>query len=122
MTGGGQVTNTSGTRASFGGNARGTPGDLCLLPSGCGHFNYNSPSLHLNGPVTRILLVDPDRQEMTFCFQDTTGLYTVRWRDVKEPGRNADTIGIWTSCSVQPLVAEVTDRTISVGNIQWHRQ
>ena len=133
MTGGGQVMNTTGQRASFGGNARGSTTDPCTLPSGCGHFNYDRTGLHLNGPVIQILSAVPvagppgppgpnQTGQMTFCFQDKGGsIYTVHWRDVAEPGRGQDTIGLWSGCSPTPLLVEVTDNTpIKNGNIQWH--
>src|SRR5439155_22378445 len=125
--------NTTGQRARFGGNAGGSTTDPCPLPSGCGHFNFDRTGLHLNGPVIPILSAVPvagppgppgpnQTGQMTFCFQDKGGsIYTVHWRDVAEPGRGQDTIGLWSGCSPTPLLVEVTDNTpIKNGNIQWH--
>jgi hypothetical protein len=133
MTGGGQVTNATGDTASFGGNAKGSTSDPCSLPSGCGHFNYERTGLHLNGPVTQILSAIPvagppgppgpkETGQMTFCFTDKGGSrYTVHWRDVAEPNKGQDTIGLWSGCSPTPTAAEVTDNTPTKnGNIQWH--
>jgi hypothetical protein len=113
MTGGGVFTFGTCTKATFGGNASGQPG-----VSAKGHFNYinHCTGVHINGPVTAILAVNPATQTMTFQVTTNTCTATVTWRDVAEPGSNQDTISI-TGCS-----QSTGNVTINHGNIQWHNQ
>jgi hypothetical protein len=121
MTGGGQLHNDAGVEANFGGNARGTPG----VPSSAkGHFNYlTRDGVHLDGKVTAVLAVDPNAQEMWFCFSDdkSGNLYTVRWRDVAEPNQGRDRLGLWSGCELTPTPPiQATNNPVEKGNVQWH--
>jgi hypothetical protein len=118
MTGGGQLDPIGPcTKASFGGNASGQPGGDAK-----GHFNYvdHCTGVHVNGPVTAILVVNPVTRTMTFEVQDDADCTAiVTWRDGGEPGTN-DTIQvtfIGTDCPPDPTTVAVR---LDRGNIQWH--
>ena len=118
MTGGGQLDPIGACpKASFGGNASGQPGGTAK-----GHFNYvnHCTGVHVNGPVTAILLVDPVTQTMTFEVQDDADCTAiVTWRDGGEPGTN-DTIDVKFSGADCPPDQTTTAVQLDRGNIQWH--
>jgi hypothetical protein len=116
MTGGGQFDPTGPcTKASFGGNASGQPGGDAK-----GHFNYvdHCTGVHVNGPVTAVLLVDPVTRTMTFEVQDDACTAIVTWRDGDEPS-TTDTIQVtFTGADCPP--DQSTAVPLHRGNIQWH--
>ncbi len=87
-----------------------------------GHFNYvnHCTGVHVNGPVTAILLVDPVTRTMTFEVQDDADCTAiVTWRDGGEPGTN-DTIDVKFSGADCPPDQTTTAVPLARGNIQWH--
>jgi hypothetical protein len=118
MTGGGEFDPTGPcTKASFGGNASGQPGG-----SAKGHFNYvnHCTGVHVNGPVTAILAVDPVTRTMTFKVQvNASCTAIVTWRDAGEPGTN-DTIEVTFSGANCPPDQTTAAVKLDRGNIQWH--
>jgi len=127
VTGGGQipVPNPDSTgRATFGFNAQ--PG----INSGAakGRFNYvnHVTGLHVNGPVTQVevIAINPDGSPKTVRFSGTCDSnlpacsFSVTVEDHGEPGTN-DQFGITVTGGLTEVRSQ---RVISKGNIQFHRQ
>ena len=128
VTGGGQIpvpSATSAGRATFGFNAQPDKSGGAK-----GHFNYvnHVTGLHVNGPVTGIVVIavyPADGSPKTVLFFGTcTGVpscsFSVTVEDRGEPG-TADEFGITVTSG--PVETEVrSQRVISRGNIQFHKK
>jgi hypothetical protein len=119
VTGGGQVVPTYGDKASFGFVAqRGS-----FAGPTTGHCNYvnHTTGLHVNGPVTLLVLLDA-----TSAMFKGTGLcngalctFEVKVTDGGEPGRNRDKIQVEVT-PYSPLEV-FPEKAIKNGNIQVHK-
>ena len=134
VTGGGQIPvpdpdnaapNATGTgRATFGFNAKPSRSGGTAAT---GHFNYlnHVTGLHVNGPVTNVevIAINPDGSPKTVRFSGICGnlpacSFSVTVQDNGEPGRS-DQFGITV---IGGRSEARSQRVISRGNIQFHRE
>jgi hypothetical protein len=126
VTGGGQIpvpNPTSTGRATFGFNAK--PGKSGGAASGELNYVNHVTGLHINGPVTAIevIAINPDGSPKTVRFSGTcrgtpSCAFSVTVEDRGEPG-TSDQFGILVTGGVSEFRSQ---RIISNGNIQFHRQ
>ena len=120
VTGGGQVVPNAGGIASFGFVAE----RQTLAGPTTGHFNYlnHSTGLHVNGPVTLLIVDSPTTA--TFQGSGTCNLtpctFVVSVEDGGEPGRNRDKLQVSIAPN-SPVEVGPPKKAISRGNIQVHK-
>ncbi|HVR44495.1 MAG TPA: ice-binding family protein [Thermoanaerobaculia bacterium] len=123
VTGGGQIPvpfPDSFGRATFGFNAQPDK-----KGGAKGHLNYvnHVTGLHVNGPVTSILVtaVNDDESPKTVLFSGTWkgGSFFVTVEDHGEPG-TTDELGITVTAVTGEQIELTSQRVISHGNIQFH--
>ncbi len=124
VTGGGQIPvpdpNSAG-RATFGFNAQPDK-----KGGAKGHFNYvnHQTGLHINGQVDKIVVIaiNLDGSPKTVLFSGTWegGSFFVTVEDHGEPG-TGDALGVTVALATGELLEVRSQRTISKGNIQFHK-
>lgn len=125
VTGGGQIPFPdpgSKGRATFGFNAQPDK-----KGGAKGHFNFvnHVTGLHVNGPVTsiQVIAVNGDGSPKTVLFSGTWegGSFFVTVEDHGERG-TTDQLGITLTTATGGVIEVVSQRVISNGNIQFHKE
>jgi hypothetical protein len=115
VTGGGKVVTFSTSEASFGFIAQRKAADGS--PAATGHFNYNEPGLHVNGPVDTLIITGPN----SATFSGTCGpgcTFIVDMEDNGEPNRdpNRDKLRV----KVDGVPRNPTTPDVIKGNNEFH--